>query len=89
MQNITVGAKNLSAARRHRRSQKFLHGMLAAQRGVIVSTLAIAARKRNLLWSVAAIAGFVCDANARSEAAETSRESRCRTRLRQFILPGL
>ena len=33
--------------------------MLAAQMAVIVATLAIAARKRNLLWSIAAAAGMV------------------------------
>jgi hypothetical protein len=38
--------------------------MLAAQTGVIVSTLAIAARKRNLLWTIAAIAGAIAVAFA-------------------------
>jgi hypothetical protein len=38
--------------------------MLAAQLGVIVSTLAMAARKRNLLWSIAAAAGLVAIAFA-------------------------
>jgi hypothetical protein len=33
--------------------------MLAAQLGVIVSTLAMAAQKRNLLWAIAAAAGGV------------------------------
>jgi hypothetical protein len=56
---IQVRKANLSAARHHRRSQKFFYGMLAAQAGVIVSTLAIAARKRNVLWALAAIAGAV------------------------------
>lgn len=61
---LQVRKANLSAARRHARSQKFFYGMLAAQMGVIVSTLAIAARKRNLLWTVAAIAGVVAVAFA-------------------------
>jgi hypothetical protein len=61
---LQVRKANLSAARHHRRSQKFFYGMLAAQTGVIVSTLAIAARKRNLLWSLAAIAGAVAVAFA-------------------------
>jgi hypothetical protein len=47
----------VSAERHHRRSQRFFYGMLGAQLGVIVSTLAMAARKRNLLWSLAAVAG--------------------------------
>ena len=32
--------------------------MLAAQAAVIVSTLAMAARQRNLLWTLAAVAGI-------------------------------
>lgn len=54
---LQVKKGNLSAERHHRRSQKFFYGMLAAQLGVIVATLAMAARKRNLLWSLAAAAG--------------------------------
>ena len=54
---LQVRRGNLSAERHHRRSQEFFYGMLAAQMGVIISTLAIAARKRNLLWSLAAAAG--------------------------------
>lgn len=54
---LQVRKANVSAERHHRRSQKFFYGMLAAQMGVIVSTLAIAARNRNLLWSFAALAG--------------------------------
>lgn len=54
---IQVRKTNVSAERHHRRSQRFFYGMLGAQLGVIVSTLAMAARKRNLLWSLAAVAG--------------------------------
>jgi hypothetical protein len=54
---LQVRKANLSAERHHRRSQRFFYGMLAAQTGVIVSTLAIAARKRNLLWTLAATFG--------------------------------
>lgn len=54
---LQVRKGNLSAERHHRRSQKFFYGMLAAQMGVIISTLAMAARKRNLLWGLAAAAG--------------------------------
>lgn len=56
---VQVRKSNLSAERHHRRSQRFFYGMLAAQMGVILSTLAMAARKRNLLWSIAAIAGVI------------------------------
>jgi hypothetical protein len=55
---LQVHKSNLSADRHHRRSQKFFFGMLAAQLGVIISTFAMAAQKRNLLWSLAAAAGI-------------------------------
>lgn len=56
---LQVRSSNLAAERHHRRSSRFFYGMLAAQLGVIVSTLAMAARRRNLLWSIAASAGTV------------------------------
>ncbi|HTY88825.1 MAG TPA: DUF4337 family protein [Candidatus Acidoferrum sp.] len=55
---LQVRKANLSAERHHRRSGKFFFGMLAAQAAVIVSTLAMAARQRNLLWTLAAAAGI-------------------------------
>jgi hypothetical protein len=55
---LQVRKANISAERHHKRSGKFFFGMLAAQAAVIVSTFAIAARKRNFLWSVAAAAGL-------------------------------
>ena len=54
---LQVRKANVSAERHHRRSGKFFFGMLAAQAAVIVSTFAVAARKRNFLWSLAAVAG--------------------------------
>ena len=54
---VQVRQSNLAAERHHRRSMRFFYGMLAAQAAVIVSTFAMAARKRNLLWSLAAAAG--------------------------------
>lgn len=59
---------NLSAKRHHGRSQRFFYRMLGAQMAVIIATFAIAARKRNLLRTLAAVAGvtallsavFVC-----------------------------
>jgi len=54
---LQVRQNNYSAEKHHARSGKFFYGMLAAQVAVIVSTFAIAARKRNFLWSVAAAAG--------------------------------
>jgi Domain of unknown function (DUF4337) len=61
---LMVRKSNLSAERHHRRSQKFFYGMLAAQLAVIMSTFAIAARKRDLLWSLAAAAGLLAIAFA-------------------------
>jgi hypothetical protein len=56
---LQVRKSNITAGRHHARSQKFFFGMLAAQMGVIISTLAMAAKKRNLLWSLAAGAGLL------------------------------
>jgi hypothetical protein len=56
---LQVRKSNFSAERHHIRSQKLFFGMLAAQLGVIVSTFAMAARQRNLLWSLAAVAGVL------------------------------
>lgn len=56
---LQVRKTNLKAQRHHMRSQRFFFGMLAAQMGVIISTLAMAAKKRSLLWSLAAGAGLV------------------------------
>lgn len=55
---LQVRKANISSERHHKRSGKFFFGMLAAQAAVIVSTFAIAARKRNFLWTVAAVAGI-------------------------------
>jgi hypothetical protein len=54
---LQVRQNNYSAEKHHARSGNFFFGMLAAQMAVIISTFAIAARKRNFLWSVAAAAG--------------------------------
>ena len=61
---LQVRKSNISAERHHARSQKFFFGMLGAQLGVIVSTFAMAARNRNLLWSLAAAAGLLAIAFA-------------------------
>ena len=54
---LQVRKSNIEAERHHRRSQQFFLGMLAAQAAVIVSTFALAAQKRSVLWSLAAAAG--------------------------------
>jgi len=55
---LQVRKNNISAERHHQRSQRFFYGMLGAQLAVIMSTFAIAARQRNLLWILAAAAGI-------------------------------
>lgn len=61
---LQVRKSNHSAERHHARSQRFFFGMLAAQAGVIIATFAMAARQRNLLWSLAAFAGLAAIALA-------------------------
>ncbi len=56
---LQVRKSNISAERHHARSQRFFFGMLGAQLGVIISTFAMAARKRNFLWALAAGAGIL------------------------------
>jgi len=61
---LQVRKANISADHHHRRSQNFFIGMLVAQAGVIVSTFALAARQRNILWILAAAAGLAAVAFA-------------------------
>jgi hypothetical protein len=61
---LQVRKSNISAERHHARSQRFFFGMLGAQLGVIISTFAMAARKHNVLWSLAAAAGLLAIAFA-------------------------
>ncbi len=58
LHELQVRQSNLSAERHHRRSQRFFYGMLGAQAAVIIASLAMAARQRNLLWTLAALAGL-------------------------------
>ncbi len=55
---VQVRQSNLQAERHHLRSLRFFYGMLGAQAAVIIATFAMAARQRNLLWSLAAAAGL-------------------------------
>ncbi len=59
LEELSVARSNHAAEHHHARSARFFLGMLAAQLGVIVATMAIAARKRSLLWGFAAAAGLV------------------------------
>lgn len=54
---LQVRQQNLLAAQHHSRSENFFLGMLAAQAAVIMATFAMAARKRQFLWAIAAVAG--------------------------------
>ena len=54
---LQVREQNILAAKHHARSENFFLGMLAAQAAVIIATFAIATRRRNLLWAIAATAG--------------------------------
>jgi hypothetical protein len=54
----------LSADRHRWRSERFFYGMLGAQVAVVVSTLALAAQKRSVLWGLAAAAGLAAIAFA-------------------------
>jgi hypothetical protein len=55
---LQVRQNNYTAEKHHKRSGKFFYGMLGAQLAVIIATFAIAARQRNFLWSIAAVAGL-------------------------------
>lgn len=57
--DLQVRQTNLIAERHQRRSTRFFYGMLGAQAAVLVSTFALAARRRSLLWALAASAGLV------------------------------
>lgn len=61
---LQVRQSNMAAERHHRRSERFFFGMLAAQAAVITATFALAARKRSLLWGLAAAVGVVAVAFA-------------------------
>jgi hypothetical protein len=56
---LQVRKSNAAAERHHQRSEQFFYGMLVAQMGVIISTFALAARQKNVLWSLAAAAGLM------------------------------
>ncbi|MBL9214751.1 MAG: hypothetical protein JNG83_04670 [Opitutaceae bacterium] len=58
LHELQVRQSNLAAERHHRRSQRFFYGMLGAQAAVIIATFALAAHRRNFLWSLAAAAGL-------------------------------
>jgi hypothetical protein len=54
---IQVHLSSATSDNHRRRSNLFFIGMLAAQAGVAISSLALAARKRSVLWVLASLAG--------------------------------
>jgi hypothetical protein len=57
LHEIQVEKSGLTSERHRNRSGLFFLGMLAAQAGVTVATLALALRRRSILWTLATVAG--------------------------------
>jgi hypothetical protein len=55
---IQVRIDGFDSDRHRQRSKQFFYGMLGAQAGVTIATFALAVRRRSVLWSLAACAGF-------------------------------
>jgi hypothetical protein len=55
---VQVHKTSLQSEGHRRRSQFFFLGMLGAQAGVTIASLALAAQQKSLLWSLAALAGL-------------------------------
>jgi hypothetical protein len=55
---IQVRKSSWSSDRHRDRSLMFFYGMLAAQVGVVISTSALAVRRRSVLWGLATVAGL-------------------------------
>jgi hypothetical protein len=55
---IQVEKSSLTSERHRYRSSLFFFGMLAAQAGVTVATIALALRRRSVFWALAALAGL-------------------------------
>jgi hypothetical protein len=61
---IQVRRASVQSDRHRVRSKYFFYGMLGAQAAVTIATIAIAAREKNTLWSLAAGIGAVAMAYA-------------------------
>jgi hypothetical protein len=55
---VQVRKSGFTSERHRARSKNFFYGMLAAQAGVTVASFSLAVRHRNLLWSLATLAGL-------------------------------
>jgi hypothetical protein len=56
---VQVHKSSYQSDRHHQRSQNFFFGMLAAQAGVVISSMAVAARRKSSLWVLASVAGIL------------------------------
>jgi hypothetical protein len=56
---VLVRQSSVLSERNRARSAQLFYGMLAAQAGVVISSLSLAVQKRNVFWSLAALAGTV------------------------------
>jgi hypothetical protein len=55
---LQVHKSSITSEKHRRRSKNFFYGMLCAQAGVAISSLALAARRRSTLWGLAGLAGL-------------------------------
>jgi hypothetical protein len=58
LHEVQVHKSSVSADRHRERSMHFFFGMLGAQAGVAISSIALAAKLRSVLWSLAGILGL-------------------------------
>ncbi len=56
---VQVRLSSLNSQRHQQRSRNFFYGALAAQAGVTIATLALAVRRKSILWALASIAGLI------------------------------
>jgi hypothetical protein len=55
---IQVRQSSATSERHRVRSKRFFYGMLCAQAGVTIATLAMAVRRRSVMWGLASVAGL-------------------------------
>ncbi len=55
---VQVRLESRRADRHRQRSMQFFYGLLAAQAGVAISSLSLAARQKSVLWALAGVAGL-------------------------------
>src|SRR5262249_3402998 len=55
---LQVRKSSVSSDRHRARSRHFFFGMLAAQAGVMIATFSLAMKHKNVLWSLATVAGI-------------------------------